>query len=196
MLDSPPAPPAARLRDLNEGAKMKLDRECNRQAVLAAVVDLACAVLRTTRSQPGNRELEIQADFLLMRLCWSATELRPGPVSKYRAQRYCSIAVRPQLDQWHGPKGLRHDHVVEKRHLREALRAVRSENDVVQVVSAARACIVTPAEHARLGCSANRGWYRYVDAGISVWDRDEDRELNLEAAAEEQRRQFSWLIMR
>lgn len=62
---------------------------------------------------------------------------------------------------------LRHEHVFERQELIQRLLA---GEEVESVVADAVACIVTKAEHARLGKIQASGWSRYHEAGIRVYD--------------------------
>lgn len=108
---------------------------------------------------------------------WKWTEgLGVSPHPKYNIP-YISAGVL------HGesPTPVNHEHVGTRKELRQELLSRRWSDDELRTFleQEAVACIVTVEEHAALGASKKKGWQRYVDAGIAVWDRGAQRWLDL-----------------
>ena len=110
---------------------------------------------------------------LLSIALWKWTEaagLSPNP--KYNI-RFCSERVRSGE-----PTAVNHEHVWTRQGLVTNLLRNHRMSDAATVRSLLDeygvACIVTVAEHSRLGRASRTGpdgWERYVRAGVEVWDR-------------------------
>ena len=112
---------------------------------------------------------------------WAATELHRGVETKYFRQRYISARA---YRHWAGAstrgecgRGVQHEHVVELREIKQQLARAGTEADFHETLSRALACVVTDQDHADLNRQGKplRGWQRYEQAGIAVWDRLEGR---------------------
>jgi len=77
---------------------------------------------------------------------------------------------------------LAHEHVHERRVVVAALLADEPV-DVLGVLGAARACVVTRAEHRELGSTGEHGWLRYLAAGIVPLDLSTGAPVDLAALA-------------
>ena len=108
---------------------------------------------------------------------WAATEVVRS--WKYRL-RYVSVGVY-ELCKTHGPldvwareggsPAVRHEHVIERRHLKHTLLQAGSLPAVRQVLEEAEGCVVSTEEHDRLSRQRASGWDRYYAAHIGIWDR-------------------------
>jgi hypothetical protein len=78
--------------------------------------------------------------------------------------------------------GLAHEHVHEKAPAID--RLLVPTNDAFEVLASMRACVVTKAEHSRLGKkrSGVAGWARYQAAGIIPLDMNTNEPMDLDAA--------------
>jgi hypothetical protein len=94
---------------------------------------------------------------------WFATEAD----GKYRL-RYRSVKAQ-QLSR-EDRRLLRHDHVVTRKQLIEAM--IKDPERTEEIVRGAFACVVTDEEHRRLTAlgETHQGWDRYIAAGIDVFD--------------------------
>jgi hypothetical protein len=95
-----------------------------------------------------------------------------------RNLRYATKAACKLLDQDRG-RELQHEHVHTRKQLIEVLMQAtpcRSE-EVEQILRSACACLVTIGQHKQLSKSDPhlRGWERYENAKLRVYDRDEER---------------------
>jgi hypothetical protein len=128
---------------------------------------LASAVAVATFALAAPDLYETHRNELLSFACWWATELD----GKYKT-RYRSTAARQP-----GATDLRHEHVVPRKTLREAIE--REPDRVADILREALACVVTREEHDRLNTlgSEHEGWERYIAAGIDVFDEQESRPL-------------------
>jgi hypothetical protein len=76
---------------------------------------------------------------------------------------------------------LRHEHVIPRRALREAMLA--APHCVAKILGLAVACTVTESEHRTLG--SGFGWHRYEVAGIEVVERQSRRRVEVSVLAQE-----------
>ena len=112
---------------------------------------------------------------------WAVTELHRSAETKYFRQRFISArALRHWADastRGECGQGVQHEHVVEVREIKLQLGEARTEKDFCEALSHAVACVVTDQDHDDLNRKAKhmRGWARYAEAGIAVWDRVEER---------------------
>lgn len=116
-----------------------------------------------------------QREFLTIAL-WKWTEASGiAPHEKYNV-RFCSAGTRAAE-----PAKVNHEHVWPRKGMIDKLLTEHQASDAATVRAFLEAhgiaCIVTVEEHALLGSSAGNGWARYVNAGVEVWDRQEERPL-------------------
>jgi hypothetical protein len=85
--------------------------------------------------------------------------------------------VSPPSSQQPGASDLRHEHVIPRKTLRDAME--KDPARVPDILRGAIACIVTKTEHDQLTALGGDydGWERYIAAGIDVYDEQEDRLL-------------------
>jgi len=131
----------------------------DREWQLASAVTLACAVLATRNVyEPQRRKL-------LSEILWFATQVD----GKYTC-RYRSAGARAVIAGGAETKSLRHDHVLTRKELTEALVADPERAD--EIIRSALGCVVTKDEHDRLGSvsPSASGWERYLAARVDVFD--------------------------
>jgi hypothetical protein len=114
---------------------------------------------------------------------WAATEICSDLAWKYGAQRNFSVGVQNRWKDANSPelnysvtafsKGLRHEHVRERRELTGLLRAANDVERIREILGHSESCIVLANEDpgAYAGAKGKIGWNRYKSAGIEVWDR-------------------------
>lgn len=97
----------------------------------------------------------------LLSVCiWKITEA--DGKSKVRYWSQCAVDNKTAK--------LQHEHIHERR---ELITRLLSGEAIGSVIPDAVACMVTKEEHAKLNASSNQGWQRYKDAGIRVYDAQE-----------------------
>jgi len=100
-------------------------------------------------------------------IVWKVTE-----ANGKHGTRYISEGV------YNGQGPVRHEHVLTRKHLVE--RMLREPDNVPQVLDTAIGCLVTKEEHHLLTkASRFEGWDRYREAGIRVFDRREQKWIEL-----------------
>jgi hypothetical protein len=100
---------------------------------------------------------------------WKVTEAAGNvPNRKYNV-RYCSDGVVEAV----GPTKVNHEHVHPRKWMVGELLSgrVNAANRKIFLDTYGMACIVTVVEHGRLSASNKKGWERYVDARVRVFDR-------------------------
>jgi hypothetical protein len=104
---------------------------------------------------------------LLSFACWWATELD----GKYKT-RFRSLGARRP-----GARDLRHEHVVPRKALRQAMQ--REPARAAEILREALGCVVTREEHDRLEAVGGQleGWERYIAAGVDVFDEQDGKPL-------------------
>jgi hypothetical protein len=116
---------------------------------------------------------------------WAYTEIQSTPSTKYNL-RYCTAAVL-------GPdeRPIQHEHVVERRWLRDRLLA--QPQDVSAVLALAVSCVTTADEAKTLTSQAKGlfGWTRYHHTGVPVIDRLTGESADLARLVAEQERLLS-----
>jgi hypothetical protein len=100
---------------------------------------------------------------------WKVTEAAGNiPNRKYNV-RYCSDGVVNAAE----PTKVNHEHVHPRKWMVDELLSerVNAGNRKEFLDKYGVACIVTVAEHGRLSASNKKGWERYLDADVRVFDR-------------------------
>jgi hypothetical protein len=126
---------------------------------LASAVTLARVVLATPDVHESQRRK------LLTEILWFATQVD----GKYTC-RYRSAGARAVIAGIAATNSLRHDHVLTRKELTEALLA--DPEHVDEIIRSAIGCVVTKDEHDRLGSvsASASGWDRYLAARVDVFD--------------------------
>lgn len=132
-----------------------------REHRLASAVAVARFALESSDLYDAHR------NELLSFACWWATELD----GKYKT-RFRSYGARQP-----GARDLRHEHVVPRRALRQAMQ--REPERAAEILRDAPACVVTREEHDRLEAlgGEHEGWERYIAAGVDVFDEQDGKPL-------------------
>jgi hypothetical protein len=161
-----------------------------RAPVVAACKRLASELVALLRSEEVDPFLRREVKNLMARLCWSVTEI---DASRYKYdQRFISAGVKERMEQsgcvlrGASTRGLRHEHVFQKKLLVADLMDASNADEVVAILDRAVACVVTDEEHRSLPDNLD-GWQRYRAAGLAVWDRAEGRWLDFESVSLEPR---------
>jgi hypothetical protein len=104
---------------------------------------------------------------VLREVLWSVTEIDGKYTTRFRSAGTLQLEEAGRIANWQSE--LRHDHVLTRNSLTEALLAGADPYDVL---STAVACTVTRAEHTRLSAfdRSHEGWARYAEAGVEVID--------------------------
>lgn len=104
---------------------------------------------------------------VLREVLWSVTEIDGKYTTRFRSVGTLQLEEADRIANWQS--NLRHDHVLTRKSLIEALLAGANPYDVL---STAVACTVTRAEHTRLSSfdRSHEGWARYAEAGVQVID--------------------------
>jgi hypothetical protein len=126
---------------------------------------LASAVAIARFALESSDLYETHRNEVLSLTCWKATEAD----GKYKT-RYRSSGARDA-----SAGDLRHEHVVPRKALRDAME--REPERAAEILRDALACTVTKEEHDRLTALGNQheGWDRYIAAGVDVFDEREGR---------------------
>ena len=157
--------------------------------------------------RPGISSIEKQVaedffDRIADEVLWAATEVYPADEWKLLSQRFISMQVR---DRWRaafaaGAKAVKvftrdagnrdrvavkHEHVVPRRLLKVLILTTTAAEQVHALVQRSLGCVVTCVEDASLP-TQGQGWERYIER-VRVFDRKEQREIDLKSAWELQR---------
>jgi hypothetical protein len=105
---------------------------------------------------------------LLNNAVWYFSEAAGKYKTRYRSAGVLGLEAEAQIRKWWS--GLRHDHVTTRKSILEQLR--RPGADVEAVLRTVVSCVVTSAEHERLGQfdETHEGWDRYRAAHVDVYD--------------------------
>jgi hypothetical protein len=130
-----------------------------REHQLASAVEIARLVLNTPDLyEPQRRKV-------LAEVLWFATQVDGKYTRRFRSNAARALAASER-------KQLRHDHVLTRKELIDAL--LREPERVDEIVRSALGCVVTKEEHDRLSAlpGSHRGWDRYIAARIDVCDEE------------------------
>jgi hypothetical protein len=99
-------------------------------------------------------------------LIWKITESYGGKYNtKYRSEGALEIKA---------VKKLHHEHVFTRKEIKKGLVSAKSEGELRDIFSKVEACVVTREEHKKLDHKL-KGWKRYKEAGIKVFDVSADK---------------------
>ena len=147
--------------------------DSDREQVVRFWADL---VIRANSLASGSALLMSQRSYVADRATWAVTEITPAAGTKIFRQRYWSLAAlewaaQPLVARSDAGKALRHEHVVERRTLKQQLEVCTSVEQAIAVLETAVACVVTKDEGKKLDRSEEIGWARYESLSIQVFDR-------------------------
>ena len=153
-----------------------------RSPILSAHAYIVWAIVCAVRQRPANDTvLRAAARKALNESTWAATETRRSMKYKLRfiSQGVLELCrIHGHLDAWAkegGPIAVRHEHVVQRKELKEQLLSTSCLADVHETLEQAQGCVVTLEEDGRLRCAQGSGWNRYTLAGVGAWDRRDQR---------------------
>ncbi len=147
------------------------DIQSNSYEIKEKIISLA---VRTTLLLKDEISIESELQWLLeeniSNWIWKITE-SPGPKreTKYKGQRYWSGASLDHYQRTRSTKGLRHEHVFERKKLiDEIVEAHADEEQIKKIFKKAVACVVLHDEHKKL--KSGNGWQRYKSAKVEKVD--------------------------
>ena len=105
-------------------------------------------------------------------LIWKFGE---APNGKYKL-RYRSNGSLAITDK----KLLHHEHVILRKEIKKKLIEAKNEEEVSEIVGNIETCVVTRKEHEKLHKTKSRGWDRYKDADIKVFDVSGDKTIKIQ----------------
>jgi hypothetical protein len=139
----------------------RYSRSANSREVITSAKQLAQIVLRSSALLPRHKKKS------LSEVQWLISLVDGKYTTRYRSKKVVDLARSYPKSS----RKIQHEHVNTRKELTELILA--KPKTLSALLDRVTACVVTQKEHKRLNNSA-RGWARYKEAGVLVYDMSTD----------------------